>query len=75
MAPLRVLIPAFMVSELRRAFEIATSGRRDPTQGTIRFRVKVALDDPDPRPHHGSSGSWTRACSTSSAAMKASISG
>ena len=27
--------------------EIATSGRRDPTQGTIRFRVKVALDDPD----------------------------
>jgi HlyD family secretion protein len=28
--------------------EIATSGRRDPTQGTIRFRVKVALDDPDP---------------------------
>jgi HlyD family secretion protein len=28
--------------------EIATSGRRDPTQGTIRFRVKVALDNPDP---------------------------
>ena len=28
--------------------EIATSGRRDPIQGTIRFRVKVALDDPDP---------------------------
>jgi len=28
--------------------EIATSGRRDPTQGTIRFKVKVALDDPDP---------------------------
>jgi HlyD family secretion protein len=28
--------------------EIATSGRRDPTQGTIRFRVKVALEDPDP---------------------------
>jgi HlyD family secretion protein len=28
--------------------EIATSGRRDPTQGTIRFRVKVALDEPDP---------------------------
>ena len=27
--------------------EIATSGRRDPAQGTIRFRVKVALDDPD----------------------------
>ena len=27
--------------------EIATSGRRDPTQGTIRFRVKVALDDPE----------------------------
>jgi HlyD family secretion protein len=28
--------------------EIATSGRRDPTQGTIRFRVKVAIDEPDP---------------------------
>jgi len=31
-----------------RVVEIATSGRRDPTQGTIRFAVKVALDDPDP---------------------------
>lgn len=29
--------------------EIATSGRKDPTQGTIRFRVKIGLDDPDPR--------------------------
>ncbi len=28
--------------------EIATSGRRDPTQGTIRFAVKVALENPDP---------------------------
>jgi HlyD family secretion protein len=28
--------------------EIATSGRRDPVQGTIRFNVKVALEDPDP---------------------------
>jgi len=28
--------------------EIATSGRRDPAQGTIRFAVKVALEDPDP---------------------------
>ncbi|MCP4901963.1 MAG: efflux RND transporter periplasmic adaptor subunit [bacterium] len=28
--------------------EIATSGRRDPTQGTIRFAVKVVIDDPDP---------------------------
>ncbi|MCU0302759.1 MAG: efflux RND transporter periplasmic adaptor subunit [Thermoanaerobaculales bacterium] len=28
--------------------EIATSGRRDAAQGTIRFRVKIALDDPDP---------------------------
>lgn len=28
--------------------EIATSGRKDPAQGTIRFSVKVALDDPDP---------------------------
>jgi len=31
-----------------RVVEIATSGRRDPTQGTIRFRVKVAIEDPDP---------------------------
>jgi HlyD family secretion protein len=31
-----------------RVVEIATSGRRDPTQGTIRFSVEVALDDPDP---------------------------
>jgi HlyD family secretion protein len=31
-----------------RVVEIATSGRRDPTQGTIRFRVKVAITDPDP---------------------------
>jgi HlyD family secretion protein len=30
-----------------RVVEIATSGRKDPSQGTIRFRVKVALDDPD----------------------------
>ncbi|MGD9253334.1 MAG: efflux RND transporter periplasmic adaptor subunit [Holophagae bacterium] len=28
--------------------EIATSGRRDPTQGTIRFAVKIAIDDPSP---------------------------
>jgi HlyD family secretion protein len=28
--------------------EIATSGRRDQAQGTIRFRVKIALADPDP---------------------------
>ena len=28
--------------------EIATSGRKDATQGTIRFAVKIALDDPDP---------------------------
>jgi len=28
--------------------EIATSGRKDPTQGTIRFAVKVAIDNPDP---------------------------
>jgi HlyD family secretion protein len=31
-----------------RVVEIATSGRRDPAQGIIRFRVKVALEDPDP---------------------------
>jgi HlyD family secretion protein len=31
-----------------RVVEIATSGRRDPTQGTIRFRVKVAIENPDP---------------------------
>jgi HlyD family secretion protein len=29
--------------------EIATSGRENASQGTIRFLVKVALDDPDPR--------------------------
>lgn len=34
--------------EIGEVVEIATSGRRDATQGTIRFRVKVALDDPDP---------------------------
>lgn len=34
--------------QIGHVVEIATSGRRDPTQGTIRFRVKVALDDPDP---------------------------
>ena len=28
--------------------EIATSGRKDPALGTIRFTVKVALDDPSP---------------------------
>jgi HlyD family secretion protein len=28
--------------------EIATSGREDASQGTIRFRVKIAIDDPDP---------------------------
>ncbi len=28
--------------------EIATSGRRDPALGTIRFKIKVELDDPDP---------------------------
>lgn len=33
--------------QIGHVVEIATSGRRDPTQGTIRFRVKVALDDPD----------------------------
>jgi HlyD family secretion protein len=34
--------------QIGHVVEIATSGRRDATQGTIRFRVKVALDDPDP---------------------------
>lgn len=34
--------------QLGHVVEIATSGRRDPAQGTIRFRVKIALDDPDP---------------------------
>ena len=28
--------------------EIATSGRKNPSLGTIRFRVKIELDDPDP---------------------------
>ncbi len=31
-----------------RVVEIATSGRKDPALGTIRFTVKVALDDPGP---------------------------
>jgi HlyD family secretion protein len=31
-----------------RVAEIATSGRKDAALGTIRFRVKVALDDPHP---------------------------
>ncbi len=34
--------------QVGRVVEIATSGRRDPAQGVIRFAVKVALDDPDP---------------------------
>ena len=34
--------------QMGHVVEIATSGRRDPAQGTIRFAVKVALDDPDP---------------------------
>jgi len=34
--------------QMGHVVEIATSGRRDPAQGTIRFRIKVALDDPDP---------------------------
>jgi HlyD family secretion protein len=34
--------------QLGHVVEIATSGRKDASQGTIRFRVKVALDDPDP---------------------------
>ncbi|MGD8441388.1 MAG: efflux RND transporter periplasmic adaptor subunit [Holophagae bacterium] len=34
--------------EIGHVVEIATSGRKDPSQGTIRFLVKVALDDPDP---------------------------
>jgi HlyD family secretion protein len=34
--------------QLGHVVEIATSGRKDAAQGTIRFRVKVALDDPDP---------------------------
>jgi HlyD family secretion protein len=32
-----------------RVVEIATSGRKDPSQGTIRFLVKIALDDPHPK--------------------------
>jgi len=34
--------------QIGHVVEIATSGRRDPTQGTIRFKVKIALDDPAP---------------------------
>jgi len=48
--PAEVTVDALGDSEPQpgHVVEIATSGRRDPTQGTIRFRVKVALDDPDP---------------------------
>jgi HlyD family secretion protein len=34
--------------QMGQVVEIATSGRRDPTQGTIRFAVKIAIDDPSP---------------------------
>ncbi len=34
--------------EKGRVVEIATSGRKDPSQGTIRFAVKVEIDDPSP---------------------------
>lgn len=34
--------------QIGRVVEIATSGRKDPALGTIRFRVKIALEDPDP---------------------------
>ncbi|MEE4273969.1 MAG: efflux RND transporter periplasmic adaptor subunit [Thermoanaerobaculales bacterium] len=34
--------------QVGRVVEIATSGRKNPSQGTIRFRVKIALDDPHP---------------------------
>jgi HlyD family secretion protein len=33
--------------ERGRVVEIATSGRKNPVQGTIRFAVKIAIDDPD----------------------------
>ena len=33
--------------EIGHVVEIATSGRKDPALGTIRFAVKVAIDDPD----------------------------
>ena len=35
-------------SQKGHVVEIATSGRKDPAQGTIRFAVKVAIDDPNP---------------------------
>jgi HlyD family secretion protein len=34
--------------EIGRVVEIATSGRKDPAQGTIRFRVEVELEEPSP---------------------------
>lgn len=33
--------------QIGHVVEIATSGRKDQTQGTIRFAVKVAIEDPD----------------------------
>ena len=53
--------------------EIATSGRRDPTQGTIRFRVKVALDDPDPSLRPAMTAKVDILTATSSDAMTAPI--
>jgi HlyD family secretion protein len=34
--------------QIGHVVEIATSGRKDPAIGTIKFRVKIELDDPDP---------------------------
>jgi HlyD family secretion protein len=34
--------------QIGHVVEIATSGRKDPALGTIRFRVEIELDDPDP---------------------------
>jgi HlyD family secretion protein len=49
--PTEVLIDALGDDKPQRGHvvEIATSGRKDAALGTIRFQVKVAIDDPDPQ--------------------------
>ncbi len=48
--PAEVIVDALGEDRPQRGHvvEIATSGRKDAALGTIRFTVKVALDDPDP---------------------------
>ena len=49
--PAKILIDALGEDKPQHGHvvEIATSGRKDAALGTIRFQVKVAIDDPDPQ--------------------------